>query len=561
VSKRWTHSRDAELAATERTDEPRGEALSNLLGKPWDLGAFLRVGAGVARALGGVHQRGNSHVELRPWKVLLNLQTGDAWLMGGNGLLPPVHQPPVSVSAAANSGTFTYMAPEQTGWMSRSVDSRSDLYSFGIILYEMLTGMPPCQVREPMEWIHCHIARQPTPPSERSPTVPAVVSALVMKLLAKNAEDRYQTAAGVEMDLRRCLSEWESAGRIGPFELGAQDVPDRLLIPERFYGRAREVKILVEAFGRVAREGKQSMVLVSGYSGVGKSSIVNELQRVVVSAHGLFAWGKFDPHERDIPFAPITRAFRDVVRWLLLSSDAELKRWSEELHTALGDNAGLVVDLVPDLERVIGPQRPVGDLPPQQARIRLQRLLQRFVGVFARAEHPLVLFVDDLQWLDRATLDLLRNLATHDEGMHLLLVGAYRSNEVGQQHPLSQTLVAIRGATQVEEVDLAPLGEDDVRELTHDALRLEPGQVEPLVKAVYEKTAGNPFFVIQFLRELADEGLLALDTTSGTWAWDLSRIQAKGYTENVFDLLAGKLERLPAATKEALKCLACLGGV
>src|SRR5262249_34180516 len=278
---------------------------------------------------------------------------------------------------------------------------------------------------------HCHIARQPVPPGERVLGIPAMLSAIVLKLLAKNPEDRYQTARGVEADLRRCLSDWNSASRIEPFALAARDVPDRLLVPERLYGRRREIAALVDAFEGVARDGRQALVLLSGYAGVGKSSIVNELQQVVVRGRGLFVSGKFEPHERDIPFAPILRAFRDLARSVLLSSDADLQRWREELQRALGPNAQLVIDLVPDVKLIIGSQEPVPELPPQQAQARFQRVLQRFVSVFARPERPLVLFVDDLQWLDRASLDLLRNPATHEEGMHLLLIGAYRDNEVG----------------------------------------------------------------------------------------------------------------------------------
>jgi len=449
------------------------------------------------------------------------------------------------------------MAPEQTGRINRSVDTRSDLYSLGVMLYEMLTGAPPFRASDPLEWIHCHIARQPMPPGERSAGIPATLSAIVLKLLAKNPEDRYQTARGAEADLRRCLSEWDATGRIEQFPLAARDVPDRLLIPERLYGRAHEIAALVDAFEGVARDGRQALVIVSGYSGAGKSSIVNELQQAVVRRRGFFASGKFDPRERDIPFAPIARAFRDLARSVLLSSDVELRRWREQLRQALGPNAQLVVDLVPDLKLIIGPQEPVAELPARQAQARFQRVLQRFVSVFARSEHPLVLFIDDLQWLDRASLDLLRNLATHDEGMHLLLIGAYRDNEVGPRHPLRNTLTAIREATAVQELGVEALAREDVGALIADALRQRRDEIVPLAEVVYEKTAGNPFFVIQFLRELAGEGYLAFDASAGTWTWDLTHIRAKGYTENVFDLLAGQLDRLSAATRESLRGLAC----
>jgi transcriptional regulator with GAF, ATPase, and Fis domain/predicted ATPase len=539
-------------------DDPGGQVLATLLGQPWDVGLFLRVGVAVATALSGLHARGLVHRDVNPSNILVDLTSGGAWLTGF-GLttrLARGHHPPRPQEGIV--GTLAYMAPEQTGRMNRSVDTRADLYALGVTLYEMLTGSVPFNASEPLEWIHSHIARQPVSPGERVLGIPPTLSAIVLKLLSKNAEDRYQTARGVEADLRTCLAEWESGGRIEAFPLAEHDVPDRLLIAERLYGREREVTALVDAFEHVTRDGRQALVLVSGYSGVGKSSIVNELQQVVVRGGGLFASGKFEPHERDIPFAPIARAFRDVVRSVLLSSDADLERWREDLRHALGANAQLVIDLVPDLQLIIGAGEPVTDLPPQQAQVRFHRVLQRFVSVFARPEHPLVLFVDDLQWLDRASLDLLRNLATHDEGMHLLLVGAYRDNEVGPGHPLSDALAAIADVTVVRELEVTSLDREDVGALIADALHHSRDHVEPLAEVVYEKTAGNPFFVIQFLHELADEGCLLFDVSAGAWTWDLGRIQAKGYTDNVFDLLAGKLDRLSTTTQQALQGLACL---
>ena len=541
-----------------RIVDPGGRVLATLLGKPWDVGPFLRVAAGIASAISGLHGRSLVHRDVKPSNFLVDVATGRAWLTGFVLTVRLAGERQAPVAPHAITGTLAYMAPEQTGRMNRSVDTRSDLYSLGVTFYEMLTGTLPFRASEPLEWIHCHIARQPVPPGEGVLGIPAMLSAIVLKLLAKNADDRYQTARGLEADLRQCLSEWDATGHIEKFPLAARDVPDRLVIPERLYGRSREIAALVESFEGVARDGRQALALVSGYSGVGKSSIVNELQQVVVRRHGFFVSGKFDPRERDIPFAPIIRAFRDLVRSVLLASDAELRRWRDDIRRALGANAQLVVDLVPDVKLIIGPQEPVAELPPQQAQLRFQRVLQRFVSVFAQSGHPLVLFIDDLQWLDRASLDLIRNLTVHDEDMHLLLVGAYRDNEVGPGHPLSETLAAIREAMIVQELDVKPLEREDVRALIADALRKDRDHIEPLTEVVYEKTAGNPFFVFQFLHELAGEGCLAFDASAGTWTWDLAHIRSKGYTENVFDLLAGKLDRLSMSTRESLRGLACV---
>jgi hypothetical protein len=427
-------------------EDPGGEPLARLLGRPWEITSFLRVAIGLATALSRLHERGLIHKDVKPAHILVNVATGAVWLTGFGiaSRLPRERQAPEPPEVIA--GTFAYMAPEQTGRMNRSIDSRSDLYSLGVTYYEMLTGSLPFIAADPMEWVHCHIARQPTPPAEQSNGIPGPLSAIVMKLLAKIALERYQTALGVAADLRRCQAEWEAHGRIAPFPLGTQDVPDRLLIPETLYGREREIDALLAAFDRVVADGTPELVLVSGYSGIGKSSVVNELHKVLVPPRGLFASGKFDQYKRDIPYATLAQAFQSLLRPLLGRSEAELGRWRAVLSEALGPNGQLIVDLVPELELVIGTQPPVADLPPQDAKNRFRMVFRRFLGVFARQEHPLALFLDDLQWLDAATLDLLEDLVTHSEVRHLLLVGAYRDNEVGPAHPLLRTLDAIREA-------------------------------------------------------------------------------------------------------------------
>ncbi|MCU1386440.1 MAG: histidine kinase, partial [Acidobacteria bacterium] len=402
--------------------------------------------------------------------------------------------------------------------------------------------------------------RQPVPPHERVASTPEPLSAIVMKLLAKTAEERYQTAAGVEADLRRCLADLELYGPIDRFPLGEHDASDRLLIPEKLYGREREIEMLLASLDRVVTDGTPELVLVSGYSGIGKSSVVKELHKVLVLPRGLFASGKFDQYKRDVPYATLAQAFQSLIRLLLGKSEGELGRWRDALRDALGPNGQLIVNLVPDLELVIGEQLPVLDLPPQEAQSRFQTVFRRFLGVFARKEHPLALFLDDLQWLDAATLDLLEHLVTHSEVRHLLLVCAYRDNEVGPAHPLQRTLDAIRDADViVREIMLTPLGPDDVGRLIADAFNCKPERVRPLAQLVHEKTLGNPFFAIQFFTALAEEGLVAFEAEAATWRWNMERIRAKGYTDNLADLMAGKLNGLPSTTLETLKQLACLG--
>ncbi|MBV8814010.1 MAG: AAA family ATPase, partial [Verrucomicrobia bacterium] len=577
-------------------EDPGGELLGQLLGQPLDLETFLRLAISLASAIGQLHQRGVIHKDIKPANIIVNSAADKVWLIGfGNASrLRREHR---SSDPARSAGTLAYLAPEQTGRMNRSVDSRSDLYSLGVTLYEVLTGSLPFTASNSMEWVHCHIARQPLPPSDRLKNVPGPVSAMIMKLLAKTAEERYQTAAGLESDLRRCLdglfeesrprdplihtdredaippgsrvpitfsafsSRIQDAGNaIAPFPLGEHDKPDRLLIPEKLYGRDRERKILIDAFDRVATSGRMELVLVSGYSGVGKSSIVYELQKGIALRGGIFSSGKFDRYKRDVPYATLAQAFQGIVRQILTESEEAIGGWRDAVREVVGTNGQLLVNLIPELELIIGKQPPVTELPLEAAQNRFQMVLVRFLGVFARATHPVALFLDDLQWLDTATLELLNRLVTESDVRHLLLIGAYRDNEVGPADPLGRTLEKVREAgLAVQEIILAPLSVGDLEQLVADTLRCEPHRARPLAQLVHEKTGGNPFFANQFLEELADDGLLAFDRRSAVWTWDLLRIQARGYTDNVVELMTGKLKRQPQMTQQALKRLACLG--
>src|SRR5580698_1461268 len=531
--------------------------------QPLDVARFLRLAIGMATALGHVHQRGLIHKNVKPENVLVALEPSDdachIWLTGFGiaSRLPRERQAPAPPEFIA--GTLAYMSPEQTGRMNRSIDTRSDLYSLGVTLYEMLSGVLPFVAADPLEWVHCHIARQPVTPADRL-AVPQPLSTIIMRLLAKNAEDRYQTAAGLAADLRRCLVDWQSLGRIDSFPLGADDLSDRLLIPEKLYGREREVDTLLKAFDRVVAGGRPELVLVSGYSGVGKSAVVNEIHKSLVPPRGLFASGKFDQYKRDIPYATVAQAFQGLIRPLLSKPEAELSKWQDDLRQALSPNGSLVVDLVPELKLIIGEQPHVAPLPPQEAKTRAHLAFRQFLSVFARPEHPLALFLDDLQWLDAATLDFLEDLLVQEDLPHLLVVCAYRDNEVDPAHPLMRRLAAIRAAgAAVQEIRLTPLGSTDLTRLITDTFRCEPQRATPLAQLIHGKTAGNPFFALQFIHALVEEELVTFDHGDARWRWDLDAIRAKGYTDNVVDLMVDKLNRLPVTTQKALQQLASIG--
>jgi predicted ATPase/C4-dicarboxylate-specific signal transduction histidine kinase len=579
---------------------PGTAGLERLLGKPIEIRRFLRLAINLAGALAKLHKRGLIHKDIKPVNILVDALTDRVWFSGfgfASQLRREQHaaEPPEVIA-----GTLAYMAPEQTGRMNRSIDSRSDLYSLGITLCQMLTGELPFAAPDAMGWVHCHVARQPPKPSERSATVPEPISAIVLKLLAKTAEERYQTAAGLETDLKKCWSQWERAGQVNEFPLGLEDVPDRLLIPERLYGRRQECQVLLDAFERVATSDKPELILVTGFSGIGKSSLVRELQKLIVLPRGTFISGKFDQTKRDIPYAALAQAFRPLVHQILLKSEFEVDHWKHIILKALGSNGQVMIDLIPELEVVIGQQSSLPGLPRQQSQNRFEAVLRAFIGIFARKENPLVLFLDDLQTLDSATLKLLEHLLIDSGVEHLLLIGAYRDNElidhaeehrlkfhagsaatsrwlghtersralgftdnvvVITRHPLLLTLASIRKSeVTVHEIVLSPLSLADVNRLLADTLRCELNRVQPLAELVHEKTRGNPFFTLQFLSNLSEEHLLEFDTAAALWRWDIERIRGKDFTDNVVHLMIGKLNRLSGEAQETLKQLAYLGG-
>lgn len=542
-------------------EDPGGEPLDHILERhlenPIDLSFFLKISIGAARALGDAHQRGIVHRDIRPENMLVGAER--VWLTGFGlaSLLPRERRPPIRPEAIA--GTLAYMAPEQTGRLNRAIDARADLYSLGVTMYQLWSGVLPFQASDAMEWVHCHIARQPRPLLRPSSVLPDPIIAIIMKLLAKPSEDRFQTARGLEHDLRRCLAEWEHGGRIDAFVLGQRDVPDRVVVPEKLYGRPSQVDALRAMVDRVGSAGRTELVLVTGEAGSGKSSIVNEMFGAA-DTRGLFAAGKFDQYMRDIPYSTLAQAFQKLVRQLLSIDESELASWHHEFDEALGRNGKLILDLIPEMELVIGEQPSLPDLPPQDAQRRFQSVLRRFIGVFARPERPLFLFLDDLQWVDPATLELLDDLLTKNQLDHLLLIGAYRSEEVGPTHVLRQRIDRIRAAgASVEEIELRPLTGDDVERLVVDTLRCDRTRARLLAELLREKTGGNPLFAIQFLQSLEKEGLLVLDRETSTWSWDIAGIRAKGHSDNVVDLMVANLSGMPPQSLAVLRELSCFG--
>ncbi|MFD1109059.1 AAA family ATPase [Pseudoroseomonas ludipueritiae] len=534
-----------------------GDPLNPAATGPLPLGRFLRIAASAAAALRQMHSSGLIHRDIKPGHLLANA-AGDVRLTGFGIASDLNHARQQLVAPALIETSLAYMAPEQTGRMNRSIGTRSDLYALGVTLYELLSGRLPFEARSPMEWVHCHVARPPLPLPDPIVSRAPALAAIIMKLLCKAAEDRYQTAGGLEADLRRCLAAEEP---VAAFPLGQTDVPDRLLVPERLYGRERELAVLNAALGAVVEHGPPRMLLVSGPAGIGKSALVQELRAALLPVRGILAAGKCEQYRHAIPYAAIGQAFQRVMVRLLGSGAADQAEWRNLLRGALGRNGRLLTNLMPELARLIGEQPPVEPLPPAEERLRFQRVFRAFLGVLAQKTHPLVLFLDDLQWLDGESLALLRALA-EDCPRHLLLIGAYRDAEVPPGHPVAEGLAAIRQAGMaVEDLVLAPLPAAELRQFIADALHSTPAAVLPLSDAISAKTGGNPFFVGQFMTSLVEEKALQFDHAAPGWRWRIDRVDARGVTENVVDLMGERLVRLPEAPRALLATLACLGGM
>ena len=583
-----------------------GQSLKQQLDKEQSLPLpeVLRIAIGLADTLEHLHQIPVIHKDIKPSNIIVNSETGQVKLtdFGIASRLGVENQNPSNPNWL--EGTLAYMSPEQTGRMNRSIDYRTDFYALGATLYEMLAGRVPFTVTDPMELVRCHLAIQPVPPHKFNPEIPEVVSELVLKLLAKTAEDRYQSGAGLKYDLEQCFKKWQEKEKIEGFSLGKRDRSPTLLIPQKLYGREREVETLLAAFARVGggsgfvtdgtdggsgvvtdeTDGSRSEgVLVSGYSGIGKTRIVNEVHKPIARSRGYFIAGKFDQFKRHIPYSAPIRAFSELVARLLTESEATIATWKAKILDALGANGRVIVDVIPELEAILGQQPEVPQLDPTESQNRLNRVFQEFIGVFCQKEHPLVLFLDDLQWADRASLKLIQLLMSDPDRQYLLFIGAYRDNEVSTGHPLLQAIENIREAGGLlTDITVEPLQRDRVRQLVAETLagggsgissgisseissdnknsNENTARTQQLADLLFEKTQGNPFFATQLLKTLHQERLVVYNPSSNTWQWDIAEIQGVGIADyNIVELIARNLRKLPEDTQDILKLAACIG--
>ena len=524
-----------------------------------DVPDFLDVAVQMAESLAQLHAQRIIHKDVHLGNFLIHPGTGEVKLtdFGMSSLIEGEVQEPGNPDQI--EGSLAYISPEQTGRMNRGIDSRSDLYSLGVCFYRMLTGELPFRSRDPMELLHAHIARKPSRPRDVNPQVPQAVSELAMRLLEKRAEDRYQSADGLVRDLQ-AMREATAQGRsLTDMPLARWDVSRQFQVSQKIHGRDKEIRLLLESFERMA-QGKAELLLVGGYSGIGKTALVNEVHKGLTRQRGRYISGKHDQFQRDIPFSAFIQAFRQLANQILSEPEARVVRWRAELLEALGGNAQVMADVIPELELILGGQPPVPELGPSEAQNRFILCMQRFIGVFAKREHPLVIFLDDLQWADAPSLQLLWTLASQARTPYLLLLGAYRDNEVFPGHPLMLTVKRLEEAgVAARTVSLTPLGNADLRQMVADTLRRAPGDVAELTGLIEQKTGGNPFFVSQMLKELHAREVFRLDPGTGGWRWDMDGIRAMELTDNVVDLMAGRIGRLDARTRQALRLAACIG--
>ncbi|MEG4169885.1 MULTISPECIES: AAA family ATPase [unclassified Microcoleus] len=529
---------------------------------------FFQIAIDLSNTLDILYRHRIIHKDIKPANILINPETKQVKLIDFSiaSLLPRETQTLMSPNVL--EGTLSYLSPEQTGRMNRGVDYRTDFYSLGVTFYELLTGELPFQSNDPMELVHSHIAKQPPLLGEKKRgEIPQVLCDIVMKLMAKNAEDRYQSALGLKFDLEFCWRQLEESGKIKSFAIARRDVCDRFIIPEKLYGRETEVAQLLAAFDRISgsetlpgNEGKRELMLVAGFSGIGKTAIVNEVHKPIVRQRGYFIKGKFDQFNRNIPFSAFVQAFRELMGQLLSESEAQLAAWKTKILAALGDSAQVIIEVIPELEQIISQQPPATELSGTAAQNRFNLLFQKFLQVFTTKQHPLVIFLDDLQWADSASLKLMQLLMSESDGRYLLLIGAYRDNEVSAAHPLMLALEEIgKAQAAIKTIRLAALTETSLNQLVADTLSCSPEIGQPLTQLIYQKTKGNPFFSVQFLKMLHDEGLIQFDLDGGNWHCDLAKVKALAVTDDIVDFMALQLQKLPPATQNVLKLAACIG--
>ena len=525
-----------------------------LKGKSLSLKQFFPIALQIVDCLEELHVNHVIHKDVKPDNILIIPDTLEIKLFD----LSAAHQVALEtqelIPINQMEGSLPYMAPEQTGRMNRPIDYRSDYYALGVTFYELLTGNVPFISDDPLEYVHFHLAIEPKPITAVNPNVPVMLSKLVAKLMSKDAEARYQSSIGLKSDLQRCFEEWKQNKEIPEFPLGEKEVFDHLTLSTKIYGREVEIGKILASFDRV-QTGKRESLMIAGYSGVGKTTLVNEVQKPLAASKGYFISGKFDQLLRSTPYTAFTQAFTALVQYWLAEPESKLRAHREKLQNALGNAGQVIIDIFPQIELIIGKQPQIELTGPSQDLFLLN--FQKFIGCIATKEEPLVIFIDDLQWIDQASLRLLDIILSSEEVESLLLIGAYRDNEVDDSHPLFKQLK--KSELNIQNIKLLPLDKSNNLKFLSDSLNLNSEQVLPLSQAVYDKTEGNPFFIKEFVKEIYHQKLLTFSYPQSQWIWNLDKIIHLPGSDNVIDLMLSKIYQLPTQTQKLLQAGACIG--
>ena len=542
-------------------EDSGGQPLSIFLkGRPLGLEQFFHIALQLTDILNTLYQQHIIHKDIKPANIIINPDTLTIKLADFSISSQLSEEIQEQMPPDLLEGTLAYMSPEQTGRMNRPIDYRTDYYSLGVTFFEMLTGVLPFQSTDPLELAYAHIAKMPPAVSDLNPKIPTKVSAIIAKLLSKAPEDRYTHVLRLKSDLETCAKQWMTKHKIDDFDLGQHDIQDKLQLSHKLYGREEQVNTLLTAFDQV-NHGPSQLILITGYAGIGKTSLVNEIHKPITQRSGYFTSGKFDQLKRR-PYSAIVEAFQNIVKQILAEPEVKLNQFKQYLLTALGENAQVVIDVIPEVELIIGAQPAVPALNPVEAQNRFNFMLQNFVQVFAAAEHPLVVFLDDLQWADSASLKFMENLLSDPTMRYLLLIGAYRDNEVDATHPLLATLQQLQEAEiSYQTVTLKSLQQTDIKQLLADVFTHAAGAIAPFAKLLLDKTQGNPFFINEFLKTLYHEKLIYFSYDINKWLWDIEKIQQQNITDNVVDLLVTKIQRLSETSQQMLKLAACIGHI
>jgi predicted ATPase/serine phosphatase RsbU (regulator of sigma subunit)/tRNA A-37 threonylcarbamoyl transferase component Bud32 len=528
---------------------------------PMEIDTFFHYAIELTHKLQKIHSKKVIHKDIKPDNVIVENETNTLVLIDFGISTRLQKQESNWTPPNVLEGSIPYISPEQTGRMNRIVDYRTDFYSLGVTFYEMITGRLPFESEDLLEVIHSHLAKLPEPPVKIRPNLPLVLSDLILKLMNKTAEDRYQSARSIYLDLYRCYEEWKSTGKIDYFTLGEKDLNEEFKIPQKLYGREKEVEILLSEYQATSTTGTSRVILIGGYSGIGKTSLVKEIYKPMTASRGHFLAGKYDQYNKNVPYSAIIQAFTGLVKSILTEPPDSIAIWKMKIFSAVGVNGKILTDVIPELEFIIGPQPPLEVLSVQENANRFYVVFQNFIKVFTDSANPMVIFLDDLQWADNASLELLKNLLTDSSVKYLFLMLSYRDNEVDGTHPFSEFVnFLIKENVQVTKILLKTLEINDVKNLLSDALQVSPTKVENLSSIVLSKTAGNPFFISELLKQLVSDNLIYFKhSTTQTWHWDEEKIKESEISSNVLELLLNRIRKLNLGSQTLLKYSSCIG--